>query len=265
MMTWEISSLDQLGLLAKATAVAGQAGRLYYSEAGTLFLSRQGENVAVWNPGDLGRIWVLTFRTDCNRVRGLSEILERPPENRIIKLSSDQQQLVCDNFQRIASESSHDSSPGADAPSPWLTIQLVTVMRWFVETRNEDLEANPDADRQCFELWVKIHQHANQNTSAEPMLFYKDVSYDSFRHRFQKVFGVSPRGMLVRLRMNRAKELLGTADISIKEVARELGYTKQHEFTRAFTRFFGESPSTWRKRALPQLKRLERGLIRTNL
>jgi hypothetical protein len=250
-MTSEISSLDQLGPFAEATAVVGQAGRLYYSEVGTLFLSRQGENVAVWNPGGSGRIWVLTFRIDCNRIRGLGEILERPPGKRIIELSPGRQKLVYDIFQKIASESSNDSTLGADAASAWLTIQLENVMRWFVGTRNGDLEANADADRQCMELWLKIRQHANQATSAEPMLFYKDVSYDSFRHRFQEVFGVSSRQLLVRPRMNRAKELLGTTDISIKEVARELGYTKQHEFTRAFTRFFGESPSKWRKRALP--------------
>jgi len=249
-MTWEISSLDQLELFAEATAVVGEAGRLYYSEAGTLFLSRQGENVAVWNPGGLGRIWVLTFRTDSSHIGRLSDVLKRPPEDRIIKLSSDQQRLTYDILQNIASESSNDSSLGADAASAWLTIQLVNVMGWFGGTRNEDFEADADADRQCFDFWLKIHKHAYQTKSAEPMLFYRNVSYNAMRHRFQRVFGISPRGLLVRLRMHRAKELLGTTDISIKEVARELGYSKQHEFTRAFTRFFGESPSKWRKREM---------------
>ncbi len=262
MMIWEISSVDQLGLFAGATVVVGEPGRLYYSEAGTLFLSRQGENVAVWNAGGLGRIWVLTFRTDRSHIRGLSEMLKRPPEERIIKLSSGQQRLSCDILQKIASESSNDSSLGSDAASAWLTIQLVNVMRWFGGTPNEGLEA--DADRQCIEFWLRIHQHANQAKSAEPMLFYRNVSYNSIRHRFQQVFGVSPRGLLVRLRMNRAKELLGVTDISIKEVAGELGYTKQHEFTRAFTRFFGESPSKWKKRALPNSSSTNGGPSRAN-
>jgi AraC-like DNA-binding protein len=55
--------------------------------------------------------------------------------------------------------------------------------------------------------------------------------------------------------MNRAKELLRTSsDISIKELAQELGSTKQHEFTRAFHRFFGMSPSRLkRERAVSQV------------
>jgi AraC-like DNA-binding protein len=50
----------------------------------------------------------------------------------------------------------------------------------------------------------------------------------------------------VRLRMDRAKELLRASNLSIKEIAQELGYTQQHEFTRAFGRFAGMSPSVWK-------------------
>jgi transcriptional regulator GlxA family with amidase domain len=53
----------------------------------------------------------------------------------------------------------------------------------------------------------------------------------------------------MRLRMNRAKQLLRTSNLSIKEVAQELGYMRQHEFTRAFSRALGKSPSEWRSEA----------------
>ena len=81
------------------------------------------------------------------------------------------------------------------------------------------------------------------------MQFSKDPAYDSLRHRFQKLFGLSPRGLLVRLRMERAKELLRTTNISVKQIAQELGYSKQHEFTRAFHRFSGMSPNKWKCKA----------------
>ena len=170
-------------------------------------------------------------------------MLELPPEKRIITLSPRQRRLFRDVFLKIASESSKGGSLGAAAASAWLTIQLVTVMRWLVGQRHEPIKGGAEVDPQCFALWQKIHEHAHQTTSAEPMLFSKDASYDSLRHRFRSTFGISPRGLLVRLRMNRAKELLRTSsDISIKELAQELGYTKQHEFTRAFHRFFGIVP-----------------------
>ena len=101
-------------------------------------------------------------------------------------------------------------------------------------------------DPQCFELWQKIHRHAFQSISHGPMFFNPNPGYDSIRHRFRKLFGISPRGMLVRLRMDRAKELLLTSDLSVKEIAFELSYLWQQDFTRAFRKCTGVSPSQWR-------------------
>ena len=132
------------------------------------------------------------------------------------------------------------------AIAAWLTIELVNVMRWVDTRLGYPVEGGAEVDPQCFELWQDIHPHAREATSAEPMLLSKDPAYDSLRHRSQKFFGVSPRGLLVRVRMDRAKELLRTSNLSIKEIAQELGYAQQHEFTRAFGRFFGMSPSVWK-------------------
>jgi two-component system response regulator YesN len=49
--------------------------------------------------------------------------------------------------------------------------------------------------------------------------------------------------------MDRAKELLRTSDLSVKEIAYELGYSRQHDLTRAFHKYTGTSPSEWKMRA----------------
>ena len=79
------------------------------------------------------------------------------------------------------------------------------------------------------------------------MVFNLNPRHDSIRHRFRKLFGISPRGLLVRLQVDRAKELLLTSDLSIKEIAFELGYTWQQDFTRAFKKCVGMGPSQWRE------------------
>jgi hypothetical protein len=48
--------------------------------------------------------------------------------------------------------------------------------------------------------------------------------------------------------MERGKELLRARNLSVKEIAQELGYSRQHEFSRAFRNCFGVSPSEWRRR-----------------
>jgi AraC-like DNA-binding protein len=46
--------------------------------------------------------------------------------------------------------------------------------------------------------------------------------------------------------MDRAKELLRTSTLSVKEIAYELGYSRQHDLTRAFHKYSGTSPSEWK-------------------
>ena len=245
-VNWHVASYDEFWLITKGTANIGHAGRLVSSDAGTLFLSRQGEAHGFWNRSAITRLLVLKFQISPAGRREFSELLDLPPEKRIIKLSAGQQHLFCDIFFKIAFEKSRNGCSNAAAVAAWLTIQLVNVMRWADARLGNPVESGEEVDLQCFELWQDIHRHARRATSAEPMMLSKDPTYDSLRHRFQKAYGVSPRGLLVRLRMNRAKELLRTSNLSIKEIAQELGYSQQHEFTRAFGRFSGMSPSEWK-------------------
>ena len=245
-VNWRVAAYDQLRLITEGSVTIGHAGRLVSAEAGTLILSRQGETHGFWNRSGAARLWVLKFEISSAGSLEFSKLLELPPEERIIKLSSGQQHLFCDIFLKIAFEERRDGCFNIAAVAAWLTIQLVNVMRWADARSGSSVEGGKEVDLQCFELWQNIHRYAREATSAEPMMLSKDPAYDSLRHRFQKSFGVSPRGLLVRLRMDRAKELLRTSNLSIKEIAQELGYTQQHEFTRAFGRFAGMSPSVWK-------------------
>lgn len=246
---WHVASHDDFWLITAGSATVGHAGQLFASEGGTLFFSRCGETQGFWNRSAATRLWVLKFEVSSAGSMEFSELLDLPPQERILKLSTAQQQLFCDILLKIAFAKSTQDRLSAAAASAWLTIQLVNVTRW-VSTRRDYLSVcGTEVDLQCFDLWQKIHRYACQVRSAEPMQFSKNPAYDSLRHRFQKLFGLSPRGLLVRLRMERAKELLRTTNISIKQIAQELGYSKQHEFTRAFHRFSGMSPNEWKCKA----------------
>jgi hypothetical protein len=133
------------------------------------------------------------------------------------------------------------------AASAWLTLQLVNVTRWLAGlSKTESPDGLQEIDPQCFELWQKIHQHVSEPAFCGPMLFGTDPGHDSLRHRFRKLFGTSPQALLVRLRIERAKELLRSSTLPLKEIAHELGYSRQHDLTRAFRKHCGMSPSQWK-------------------
>jgi hypothetical protein len=235
--------------------VVRHAGSEVRSEAGTLFLFTRGEAHGVWDLGiTVARFWSLEFRIHSQVRTEFHDLFERSPERRMLKLSADQQQRFCNTCKKIAFEKialqkgSFAPAHATTAASVLLALQLIDVARWFTTNSEIDLvEGREKVDRQCFELRQQIYRHASLSTSHGPMLFNLNPRHDSVRHRFRKLFGISPRGLLVRLQVDRAKELLLTSDLSVKEIAFELGYGWQQDFTRAFKKCAGMSPSQWRE------------------
>ncbi len=106
--------------------------------------------------------------------------------------------------------------------------------------------ARPDLMR----LWQMI-----QDCAGHPGEFSKRIrampNYNSLRQEFTAAFGCSPSQMALRTRIQIAKNLLLETPLNIKQIAEELGYVRQHEFTRAFHRVTGCSPTAWRGNPQP--------------
>jgi AraC family transcriptional regulator, regulatory protein of adaptative response / methylphosphotriester-DNA alkyltransferase methyltransferase len=60
------------------------------------------------------------------------------------------------------------------------------------------------------------------------------------------------REHLTRVRMNRAASLLGDRHLTVREVARRVGYRQPAQFAKAFRRHIGVAPSDYRLRAVSQ-------------
>lgn len=71
-------------------------------------------------------------------------------------------------------------------------------------------------------------------------------SVSQFSHLFKKHYGTSPMAYFIELRIQRAKELLDSTGLSVKEVAWELGFDDQLYFSRIFKKVSGISPTTYR-------------------
>jgi transcriptional regulator GlxA family with amidase domain len=70
------------------------------------------------------------------------------------------------------------------------------------------------------------------------------------RRQLQRVFSevghTTFRDYLTRVRMEKAAELLAQQDLSVKEVARRVGYRQSAQFAKAFRRYIGDRPSMYR-------------------
>src|SRR3954447_7962832 len=84
-----------------------------------------------------------------------------------------------------------------------------------------------------------------------------DVSLDDIARRvassrrqlqraYAEVGGTTFREHLTRLRMQRAAELLARRNLTVREVARRVGYRQPAQFAKAFRRYQGQAPSAFR-------------------
>lgn len=110
----------------------------------------------------------------------------------------------------------------------------------------EELPTAPD-DSCIHEIIEYIHQHCTQNITISELAKLADMPEKSFIRYFHSNAGISPKRYVNECRMKYAAELLTDESKSIASVAQELGYSDQYSFSKAFHKYYGDSPSMFRK------------------
>src|SRR5712672_293605 len=94
-------------------------------------------------------------------------------------------------------------------------------------------------------LWIDAHSH--QQIDLEQAAGQAGISPFHFLRLFSSVLGVTPHQYLVRSRLRHAARLLADNDISITDVAYDVGFGDLSNFVRTFHRAAGVSPRRFRE------------------
>ncbi len=78
------------------------------------------------------------------------------------------------------------------------------------------------------------------------------LSESYFRKVFSKIYGISPRDYLIRMRMRHAVELMMQTRLSITEIGQACGYRNSRNFSRIFSKIMGMPPLRYRRGIEPQ-------------
>ena len=102
--------------------------------------------------------------------------------------------------------------------------------------------------RDIIQIWEYIDQHYRENLTLEVMAqqFYMNPYY--FSSYFKKQTGSGFKEYLSYIRLQHAISLLMTSGMKTYEIAAEVGFADARAFTDAFTKRYGETPSSYRKR-----------------
>ena len=99
------------------------------------------------------------------------------------------------------------------------------------------------------EVLDELNKHLNRSTSLDELARHSGYSPQHLNRLFRKVLGVTPLQYLMRMRMERAAASLAQGRLTIRAVARSLGFDDPYYFSRLFRQHFGRSPAHYRESA----------------
>jgi AraC-like DNA-binding protein len=93
---------------------------------------------------------------------------------------------------------------------------------------------------------LRIRESLESDLTIQKVAEDLGVSYSNFRKLFKEFTGISPATYQQDLRLQRAKELLSTTNMSIKEIAYRLNFESPDYFSAKFKIKTGRRPSELR-------------------
>ena len=93
-----------------------------------------------------------------------------------------------------------------------------------------------------------IHSTPNRCFTIDELAQMAHLSSSYFQVMYKKTFGITCITDVIDTKITQAKQLLISTNLSIKELAVELGYNEVYHFIRQFKKHTGLTPLTFRKR-----------------
>jgi AraC-like DNA-binding protein len=141
--------------------------------------------------------------------------------------------------------------PGSRAAAARLldTLLIAAIRHWL--DRQADGEApswlRALRDPALARVLAALHERPAEPWTVESLAREVHLSRATLARRFAGVVGEPPLTYLARWRMHLAAQRLKYSTDTVEAIAREVGYTSQYAFNRAFTRHRGQPPGRYRR------------------
>lgn len=129
-----------------------------------------------------------------------------------------------------------------------LSINQINGYSWFLA---DILSHTKRKKESVFEKYVEkaieyIYSNIYKKTTVSDVAEYLDIDRSYLSRVFNQYMGISIKKYIYNCHMDVAKNMLTYSPLPIKDIAASVGYDDPLDFTKAFHRTFGASPSKWR-------------------
>ncbi len=150
----------------------------------------------------------------------------------------DTDKLILEKLERIGDEYA-DKRPGHIT-----MIELLIAEMLICYNRQRDQKAFQADEISRIRAFLDVN-FANE-IRMEELVKSSGYSYHHFRHIFKSKIGDSPKGYVMRKRLEYARNMLVTSDASISKIALISGFSTSSQFSSIFKKHTGMSPSQYR-------------------
>ncbi|WHH57315.1 AraC family transcriptional regulator [Petroclostridium sp. X23] len=126
----------------------------------------------------------------------------------------------------------------------FVLVSRALKMEWEESIKNKSLKLK--------ELMHIAKQYMEVNYEKDLTLTdvskYVFLSQSYFAHAFKEEFDISPKSYLLKVRIDKSKELLEKTDLKISDVALSVGFSSQQRYNDMFKKYVGMTPLKYRKK-----------------
>jgi AraC-like DNA-binding protein len=147
-----------------------------------------------------------------------------------------------------------DAEPGADAVVTRLTDVLIAqTVRGALGAAGRNGAALPSAasDPPIVQALGLLHAEPSAPWTVSELARRVALSPSALGPRFQRLTGETPMRYLTRYRLAQVATQLRASNTTVDELAAYIGYSSSVALSKAFKRYFGQSPGAYRRGQAP--------------
>lgn len=162
------------------------------------------------------------------------------------------------SFKDVAKEGLSQKSYSSEATNCALMLFLIRLLRQYDVKSSEGIShsiyfdtpnrktKNDDREIEFFKIIDYIEKHLSEPISVDELSKLAHFEKSYLTVKFKEIWGISPMKYVNWLRIERAKVLIAMTDMSITDIAREVGFGSVHYFSRYFKEKENITPNEYR-------------------
>lgn len=182
--------------------------------------------------------WVHFKGDNCALLLNELEALKTHP---VLSLGENPRLLVL--FEELLDAMEHGYAVSRLLYASQILTHLVGTVIWTCHSGSDRIVT---ATQKVAQSITYMKQHLGQPATVATLAVIANLSEPYYRSLFRRQTGYAPMDYFIRLRIHKACQLLDTTTLSIKEIARQVGYQDALYFSHAFKAVMESSPSQYR-------------------